>query len=789
MFVALPIKLAKLLGDADQGILQLPDFQRSYVWGEEDIRNLIASVAKGYPIGAFLSLQTGGDVRFKPRLLEGVDSNEAKHSPQELLLDGQQRLTSLYQTFYSKNPVRTRNARGQEVDRYYYLDIQKAIHARADIKDAIIGVPADRVLRKNFGRDVDIDLSTRDREFENHAIPLDGVFQGLAWFKWIQDWTAFWKEHEEQERYEDVSSWGTNIVGGVIGQITEYAIPVIQLDRSNSREAITLIFEKVNTSGRPLDTFELLTAIYAADEFDLREDWSGPLDKSRQGRRERILGSPRIDVLGGVYSTDFLQACALLHTRGERLAKERDGFEGRDLPQVSCSRESLLSLPLDAYKRYADDVEHGFGEAASFLHQQKIIARKDVPYGSLLVGLAAAFAILRREDRILSAKDRNKIAQWFWSATLGEVYGASPETLLARDVPELVSWITSDGPTPRTLNDAIFQQDRLRSLRGRQSGAYKAVHALLMAYGCKDFVTGKPTELMSFFHDRIDIHHIFPKSWCEKNGIPRDLYDSIVNKTPISAETNKSIGSAAPSVYLKRIEERYSISPEELDDILVTHCIEPKHLRQDDFYAFFNARIEALSDIISRAMDKPVFKEHGSNEKERDVDDPEGDEEDTEQEVDLIDLIQGGESDRVEFKSTLRTNICTGQHEKRIGAAVLKTLAGFLNTNGGVLFIGVDDEENPVGVEKDNFPSEDKMYLHLVNIVNRSMGKRAWGAMHVIFDDYKGARVMVVRCEQSPAPIFLKDGNTNRFYVRTGPATEEMSVEEAVDYIKHRFNQ
>ena len=785
MFVALPIKLAKLLGDADEGILQLPDFQRSYVWGEEDIRNLIASVAKGYPIGAFLSLQTGGEVRFKPRLLEGVDSNGSKHSsPEVLLLDGQQRLTSLYQTFYSKNPVRTRNARGQEVNRYYYLDIREAIRDRADINDAIIGVPADRILRKNFGRDVDIDLSTPNNEFENHALPLDGIFQSLQWYRWIASWKQYWKN-----RGTDVSTWEEIIVFGVIEQITAYDIPVIQLGQSNSREAICLIFEKVNTSGRPLNTFELLTAIYAADEFDLREDWSGPLDKSKPGRRERILGSPRVDVLGGVYSTDFLQACALIHTREERLARERSGVEGRNLPQVSCSPDALLSLPLDAYKQYSDDVEHGFGEAGSFLHQQKVISRKDVPYTPLLVGLAAVFAIMRREGRIVSSKDRDSIARWFWAATLGEIYGSATESLLARDVPELVKWITGDGPMPRTLGDAFFQQDRLRSLRTRSSAAYKGIHSLLMTYGCKDFVTGKPTEVMSFFHVRIDIHHIFPKSWCEKNGIPREYYDSIVNKTPISAETNRSIGSASPSVYLKRIEEKYSFSPDELDEILVTHCIDPKHLRQDDFYAFFNARIEALSDIISRAMNRPVFKEHGTNEEERDIDDPEGDEEEVEEEVDLIDLIRGGESDSVEFKSTLRTNIRTGKRDKGMEAAVLKTLAGFLNTNGGVLFIGVSDEGTPGGLEADCFPNEDKMYLHLVNIVNRGMGKKAWMALHVNFDDYKGKRIIVVRCERSSEPIYLKDGNTERFYVRTGPATEEMSVEEAVAYINRRFSQ
>ena len=783
MFKTFPVNLQNLLENAHDGSLQLPDFQRSYVWGEEAVRNLIASVAKGYPIGAFLSLQTGGEVNFKPRLLEGVDSNGSKHSsPEVLLLDGQQRLTSLYQTFYSEVPVRARNTRGQEVDRYYYLDIREALRAGADIKDAIIGVPADRILRKNFGRDTDEDLSTRDKEFEQHRFPLNQVFDPAQ--GWFFDWHDYWKG-----RGEDVSDLRRDFHRQVIQRVTTYKIPVIQLDQSNGREAICLIFEKINTGGQPLNTFELLTAIYAADEFDLREDWSGPLDKSRRGRHDRILGSPRVDVMRGVSSTDFLQACALIHTREERLAKEREGVEGRDLPQVSCGRDALLSLPLDAYKRYADDVEHGFGEAASFLHQQKVISRKDVPYSPLLVGLAAAFTIMRREGRIVSSKDRDSIAQWFWAATLGEIYGSATDSLLARDVPELVAWVTDTGPMPRTLEDAIFQQDRLRSLRTRSSAAYKGIHSLLMGYGCKDFVTGKPAELMSFFHDRIDIHHIFPESWCKKNDIPKDDYNSIVNKTPISAETNRSIGSASPSVYLKRIEEKYSFSPDELDDILITHCIDPKHLRQDDFYAFFNARIEALSDIISRAMNRPVFKEHGTNEEERDIDDPEGDEEEVEEEVDLIDLIRGGESDSVEFKSTLRTNICTGKRDKGMEAAVLKTLAGFLNTNGGVLFIGVSDDGTPGGLEADSFPNEDRMYLHLVNMVNRSMGEKTWIALHANFDDYEDGRVMVVRCDRSSFPVYVKDGNIDRFYVRTGPATNEMSGDQMLNYIKHRFSQ
>ena len=786
MFQTNPRKLSDLLNEAHEGRLQLPDFQRSYVWGDEDVLNLIASVAKGYPIGAFLSLQTGGEVKFKPRLLEGVNEKDAGHtSPLEFLLDGQQRLTSLYQTFFSNEPVRTINSRGKEIDRFYYLKIEEAISSVADVKDAIIGVPADRILRKNFGRDKDTDLSTRDKEFGAHAFPLNHVFDHQLWYPWLESWGGYWLRQGN-----DFSDWKMKF-HQVISQIGEYQIPVIQLDQRNGREAICLIFEKVNMGGKPLDTFELLTAIYAAEKFDLRDDWNGPLDKSKLGRRERILGSPnRIDVLSGVSSIDFLQACALIHTREVRLAKERDSVEDRLLPQVSCNRETLLALPLEAYKKYADAVESGFGEAARFLHEQKIISKNDVPYAPLLVGLAATFAVLGREERIVSAGGRARIERWFWSVTLGEVYGSATDTLLARHVPELIRWISNSGPAPDVLGDATFQQDRLRSLRSRRSAAYKAIHVLLMGYefGCRDFIENKTTGVMTFFNDRIDVHHIFPQTWCKKNGIPASIYNSIVNKTPLSAATNRFIGGKAPSLYLKRIERRFSLSSEALDDILRTHLIEPDHLRNDDFEAFFNTRIEALSDIVSKAMGKPVVKDQGANEEERDVEEPEEDDEDAEA-VDLIDMIRDGESDVVEFKSTLRTNLHTNKPDKKIEYTVLKTLAGFLNTKGGTLVIGVSDDGTPVGIEADNFPNPDKMSLHLTNIVNAQLGPTAMTLIHTSFDDFENSRVLVANCQRSPTEVYVRDGNVQRFYVRTGPATTELTGSNMVEYITQRYGR
>ncbi|MBS0412805.1 MAG: DUF262 domain-containing protein [Proteobacteria bacterium] len=611
MFDTTKEDLKDILRKAHEGRLQLPDFQRDYVWGDEDVRSLIASIAKGFPVGALLTLESGGEVRFKPRLLAGVPQVEV--APAELLLDGQQRITSLYQVAYSQAPVKTKTPRGTEIERYYYLDIKLALSDSASIDDAIVGVPADRILRENFGRDIKLDLSTRQHEFEHDHFPVNQVFNngGRDWF---YDWRDHWRA-----KGRDVSDLERSFVRTVLDSIERYKMPIICLDKGNSREAICLVFEKVNVGGKKLDAFELVTAIYASDNYDLREDWSGTGKQVAPGRRARMIGSPnRRDVLTEIASTDFLQACTLLHTRENRLARQEQGKTGKELPQISCNRDALLGLPLAAYQRHAPLVESGFIEAGAFLNEQKIIWHRDIPYPPLVVGLASAFAILGKTAQTAAAKQ--KLAQWFWCVTLGELYGSSTDSRLAKDVPQLVNWIRDDAERPQSLDEALFQQDRLKSLRSRLSAAYKGVHALLMRHGCRDFITGRGVDLMTFFNDKIDIHHVFPKKWCLTKGIEPAVFDSIVNKSPLFKRSNIAISGDAPSAYLKKIEQEQGISASSLDEILRSHLIEPQHLRSDDFDAFIAARTTALTELIAGAMGKAVVQDHGTNENEQGLD-------------------------------------------------------------------------------------------------------------------------------------------------------------------------
>jgi|GEM_PF-848932 len=155
----------------------------------------------------------------------------------------------------------------------------------------------------------------------------------------------------------------------------------------------------------------------------------------------------------------------------------------------------------------------------------------------------------------------------------------------------------------------------------------------------------------------------------------------------------------------------------------------------------------------------------------------------------LAELIDAGESATLEFKATLRKNLHTGQPDPSVEHGSLKSIAAFLNTKGGTLVVGVADDGTTVGVQEDGFPTEDKMHVHLVNLIKARMGATHMLFVNVRFDEYYGQRVMVVECEPASTPVYLKDkdGKVERFYIRTGAATTELKLSETQPYLRRRF--
>src|SRR5262249_48179472 len=153
-------------------------------------------------------------------------------------------------------------------------------------------------------------------------------------------------------------------------------------------------------------------------------------------------------------------------------------------------------------------------------YQQRIFAPRDIPYRTQLVPLAAILADLGRDAELEG--NLGKLRRWFWCGVLGELYGGSIESRFARDVPQVVEWIRG-GPEPDTVNESNFRKERLRTLRTRQSAAYKGVHALLMRDGAADLRSGHTIDLQVYFSEDIDIHHIFPAAYSKKAGLDSRL--------------------------------------------------------------------------------------------------------------------------------------------------------------------------------------------------------------------------------------------------------------------------
>ena len=607
-----PVALELLLRQCGDGKIQLPDFQRSWVWAEDRILSLIASISSAFPIGALMTLESkSGSTIFARRPVQGAPIVAKEMPPEELLLDGQQRMTSLYQSCLRRDVVETITPKNKLVKRWFYIDIQKALQAGAARDEAIFSVPEDRRIKTNFDKDVLLDLSQPVHEFEKLMFPLNRVFD---WDEWQENFGDYWIAKGEITKRDTFKQFKKD----VLENFNSYQVPVITLAHDTSHEAVCLVFEKVNTGGKALDAFELLTAMYAARGHKLRDDWLGA--DGKKGLQARLVEFGRaadqsVGVLSKVASTDVLQAIALRHTKKVRADMAASGVKENDLPAVRATRQSLLGLPLEAYLAYRDGVEGGFKRAAKFLRQQNIHRVIDLPYQTQLVPLAAIFAEIG--DKADHAGHMTKIARWFWCGIFGELYGGGFESRFAKDIVEVPAWLDG-GPEPATVSEGVFRANRLLTMRTRQSAAYKGVHALLMREGAKDFRSGQGYDLTVFFDEGVDIHHIFPQDWCATQKPPIDvkIYDTVINKTPLSLRTNRIIGGVAPSKYLAKLEigkknaagqiENPPIAPAVLDSYLSSHCISPKLLRADDFEAFMKERRQALLTLIGNATGHSV---------------------------------------------------------------------------------------------------------------------------------------------------------------------------------------
>ncbi|MBQ6296538.1 MAG: DUF262 domain-containing protein [Selenomonadaceae bacterium] len=560
--------LGKLLESIKDNELQIPDFQRDWVWNDDQIKSLIESVIRGFPINSIMLLECDADkTKFSYKPIKGVSTSG---TPRYLVLDGQQRLTSLFCALYSKNPVELPDG----TKRYYYVDMKKAVESiknSTNVESMIISVPENKKTKT-------LDLSTPEKEFAANIAPLNKIIRD----GWIMDYIVknatnpsaviFAKEFEDR----------------VIKNCIAYKIVYIKLEKTTPIAIVCKIFEKVNTGGTELTVFELLTAILAiypdnttGKRINLPEDW--------KEIRAKFSSDPNSAVLDVVSATDFVTALTLLATYRKGRA-------------ASCKREDILNLNGSDYLQYKDSLIEGFTSCAEFLDGECIRAKKYLPYATQLIPMSAIFAQLKLSGVKV---DINKIRQWYWCGVFGESYRSAQETRYGRDISEITDWI-ANGNAPKMINETQMSALRLLFLKTRTSAAYKGIISIIFRNGAKDFLANNSMSSSAAYAESIDIHHIFPKEYCIQQGYPENKYDSIANKTPILGSTNKMIRDKPPSKYLTNIQNKTGCSSNDVDDFLKSHFADANLCHADKFDDFVVDRAKNILDKIESLTGRSV---------------------------------------------------------------------------------------------------------------------------------------------------------------------------------------
>lgn len=377
----------------------------------------------------------------------------------------------------------------------------------------------------------------------------------------------------------------------IIRPILDYTMPVIQLDRDTRKEAVCQIFENVNTGGVPLTVFELVTASFAADGHELRPDWES-IKASFEKRKDNLLK----DVSGA----NFLASMSLLITYDRRVKAGED-----ERIAVSCKKQDILNLKLEDYQKFHDRLVEGFNAAADFLVQQGIYRSGDLPYSTQIIPLAAIFAYDKENNHLFNlGHNKEKLARWYWCGVFGELYGSANEARFAQDIIGIYRWIKG-GDQPDTVTRSNFQPTRLLSLQTRNSAAYKGIMALVLKGAPLDFMTGERMDIASYLDEDADIHHIFPYSYCESVGLPVKKFNSVINKSPIYASSNRSIGGHAPSIYIGTMAKK-GLDQTKIIEAIESHMVDYNYLSTNNFDDYFIDRAKRLLDAIEKATGKTI---------------------------------------------------------------------------------------------------------------------------------------------------------------------------------------
>lgn len=753
-FTTMSYPVSTLLGQIELGQIGLPELQRPFVWDRVQVRDLMDSLYRGYPAGYFLMWNASQEVGSVPI---GADGKQTK--PSTLVVDGQQRLTSLYAVFRGA-PVLTEN----------FQEVRISI--------------AFNPIRERF--EVANSATRNDSEWIDNISPL--LRGDIDTFAFINDYLE--QLAGERELTQELRNRIAQSIQRLVS-LNSYSFTAIQLSFDVPIDEVSEIFVRVNSKGTQLDQADFILTLMSVYWDKGRKQLE---DFCRQTRTPSANGGP-FNWFIEPKPDQLLRVAVGLGHRRARLKYAYELLRGKDLETKEVSQEIRDSNfeKLQRAQAQVLDVTH-FTEYLKSLQEAGFRSGKMITSKNTIIYSYLIFLIGRTDFNLDYKTLRSATARWFMMCVLTSRYTGSPESQVEKDIrrfgeaangeqflatidqiiennltpdfweltlPDLLGW--SGGYIPSMF--AYFAS--LNLLGAKVLFSNMTVHQLL-----DPATTGKKTA--------IERHHLFPKAYLDSIGIRGiSRTNKVANYALVEWPDNIKISDQPPADYFPKMFAE-NVPPSDAAKTRFLHALpEGWELME---YEDFLIRRQSMMAMVIKAGFEYLSNTYESPAVDAVVDKP----------LSFVELAEMGESLTVEFKSSMIHSYRPDVPEKVIIGSAIKTIAAFLNSEGGTLVIGADDDAHPLGISPDlevkNF-NLDSHENFIMTAISSAMDTVAAARCHVRFETYEGKTLALVDVEPSSRPVYATTHKgKDIFFIRAGNSTRNLDTKEVVAYINDRFN-
>ncbi len=590
-----------------------------------------------------------------------------------------------------------------------------------------------------------LDLQNKQTQFKKKIFPLT-LFQNRAYGDWLFDFHNYLKQNEGYDD-EDARKYYKKLREILDYVWFSYEIPVVKLPSSLLLDNVATVFERINSKGTPLGTFDLLNARFIIHDIVLKNIWESVRDNHENLRRWY-----------GDFKNDKIPLYIL-----QAMALSKAGFMRRkyvlNLDELyKISGQFQTDDFLKDWNEMSDYVEEAIVRITSTGVEGFGAPNYDfIPYTVMVPLIASLLKEIDQKPNRTSCL--NKIRFWYWNNVLGDKYSGSTESTVESDLKILKKWFDDLISEPFDLEERTSYNTTKSN-----SALFKSVMCIIAKKGALDFIRGDPPQ-----YSELEDHHIFPQANTRKYDAGSDI-DSILNRTLIFDKTNRFISNKDPSEYLTEIMKTQNIDRDSLKTRLSTHLISDvafECLMNDDFTGFIKEREKTISEEFKKLLCPEISS----------------------QSLDILTLLKQ-EDQNIEFKETLRWDVRQNKINPELEEVVMKEIASFMNAQGGKLLIGVNDAGAPLGLDRDYQTFRKKnsgdFQEHLTNIINKQLGKTINSSISWSFHQINDKEICLGEIKPSTHPVYVKINNNKKFYVRMNNTCQPLDVEESYNYIsKH----